>query len=105
MEEQGETDGRAVFFGEDDLCGMLHKQGMMDRGFVCDDIVGTSLIDGEPLDEVEDKTGFVGPCRADGESSHMANIQILRNKAGLSLFFLRSVADNVYIYFVKSEHA
>lgn len=70
MEEQGETDDNPVFFCEDDLGGALYEKGLAEGGFICDDIVFASLIDGELTDQVEDDAGLIGPCRADRECFH-----------------------------------
>ena len=59
MEKQGETDDLAVFLGKDHLAGTFLKQGVAQSGFVGDHFVGAFFINGEFLDELKDKTGFL----------------------------------------------
>ena len=70
MEEEGEAHDRPVFLGQDDLGGPLLEKGPAEGGFVRDDIVFASLIDGELFDQVEDDAGLIGTGRTDGECFH-----------------------------------
>ena len=52
MEKQRETYNRTVLLGKDDLSGTLYKKGLMNCGLISEDIIFTSLIDGELLNQI-----------------------------------------------------
>ncbi len=77
VEKQGKADDRTVFLGEDHLGGMLHKQGMVQSGFVGHNFIGAFLVNRKFLDEFKDETRLIGPCGTNGEL-RVHNLMILR---------------------------
>jgi hypothetical protein len=67
MEKQREADDHTIFFGKDDLSGFLHKDGVVNRGFVGNDFIGAFFVSSQLLDKFENQAGFGFFGRADGK--------------------------------------
>ena len=81
MEEQRKSDDAPFLLPKDHFGGPLDEQGLVEGGFVCDDIVRAFFIDGEFSDELEDVPGLFRPDRPYRECFQVIVYKSMRSDA------------------------